>query len=70
MPEIFDNEVYLTIKEACDKLGKSRQALYGYINSGKLKKYTRDLDNKVFLKEAEVNKLLEIHPEKEGEEQR
>ena len=65
MPHIEDGEVYLTVKEACERLGISRQALDGYVERGQLTKYKRTLARRVFFKQSEINQLLELHSENE-----
>ncbi|MBE3560258.1 MAG: helix-turn-helix domain-containing protein [Ktedonobacteraceae bacterium] len=60
MPYTEDGEVYLTVKEACQRLGISRQALDGYVERGQLTKYRRTLARRVFFKESEIHRLLEL----------
>lgn len=67
MPYTEDGEVYLTVKEACQRLGISRQALDGYVERGQLTKYRRTLARRVFFKEPEINRLLELR-RADGEE--
>ena len=67
MPIIEDNEVYLSVKEACKRLNISRQALDGYVKRGLLNKYPRDLGRRVFFKQTEIDNLKRIkQPEKEN----
>ncbi len=54
LPYTEDGEVYLTVKEACQRLGISRQALDGYVERGQLAKYKRTLARRVFFKESEM----------------
>lgn len=63
MSHTEDGETYLTVKEACERLGISRQALDGYVERGFLTKYKRTLARRVFFKESEINRLLELHPD-------
>ena len=65
MSDTEDKEIYLTVRETCDRLGISRQALDGYVGRGQLTKHRRELSNRVYFKESEIKRLLEIHPEKE-----
>ena len=65
MPITEDNETYLSIKEACEQLGISRQALNGYAQRGLLKKYPRDLGRRVFFKQTEIDALKRIKQPKE-----
>ena len=60
MPIIENSETYLTVKEACEELDISRQALDGYVKRGLLTKQKRDLGRRVFFKLSEINKLKEI----------
>lgn len=60
MPIREDNETYLSVKEACSQLGISRQSLDGYVERGQLKKYHRTLARRVFFKQSEIDRLLEI----------
>jgi len=48
LPYTEDGEVYLTVKEACQRLGISRQALDGYVERGQVTKYRRTLARRVF----------------------
>lgn len=41
-------------------LGISRQALDGYVERGQLTTYRRTLARRVFVKESEINRLLEL----------
>lgn len=66
MPDAGNGEAYLTVKEACKRLGISRQALDGYVERGRLKKYRRVLANRVFFKQSEIDALLEIKPESDN----
>ncbi len=68
MSDTENGEVYLTVKEACERLGISRQALDGYVERGQLTKYRRALSHRVFFKQSEIDRLLEIHPENERED--
>ena len=61
MPYTEVGEVYLTDKEAFQRLGIYRQALDGYVERGQLTKYRRTLARRVFFKEYEINRLLELH---------
>jgi excisionase family DNA binding protein len=63
-----DGEVYLTVKEACERLGISRQALDGYVERGQLTKYKRTLARRVFFKESEIDRLLKLRPEDQKHE--
>ena len=68
MPITEDGETYLTVKEAYERLGISRQALNGYVQRGVLNKYQRTLARRVFFKEVEVDALMRIkHPLTEEE---
>lgn len=60
MPIIEDGEVYLSVKEAHERLGISRQALNGYVQRGKLQKYPRTLARRVFFKETDIEALKKI----------
>jgi predicted DNA-binding transcriptional regulator AlpA len=60
LPHTEDGVVYLTVKEAWQRLGISRQALDGYIERGQLTKYRRTLARRVFFKESEIHRLLEL----------
>jgi predicted DNA-binding transcriptional regulator AlpA len=61
--EVREEEIYLSANEAYERLGISRQALDGYVERGQLTKYKRTLARRVFFKEAEINRLLELRPE-------
>ncbi|HEY0754544.1 MAG TPA: helix-turn-helix domain-containing protein [Ktedonobacteraceae bacterium] len=65
MTETENEDAYLTVKETCEILGISRQALNGYVERGSIKKHKRKLGNRVFFKRSEINALLEIRPENE-----
>jgi predicted DNA-binding transcriptional regulator AlpA len=58
--EMQEEETYLSASEVCQRLGISRQALDGYVERGQLTKYRRTLARRVFFKESEINRLLEL----------
>lgn len=60
LPIVEDGEVYLTVKEAYERLGISRQALNGYVKRGRLNKYPRTLARRVFFKQSEIDALKKI----------
>lgn len=61
----FNGVTYLPEKLVRKRLGISRQALDGYVERGELTKYKRTLARRVFFKESEIERLLEIRPEQE-----
>jgi predicted site-specific integrase-resolvase len=60
LPIVEDNEIYLSVREACAELGISRQSLNGYAKRGLLKKYSRTLARRVFYKKTEIDNLMKI----------
>ena len=62
---VKDEEIYLSADEVCQRLGISHPTLESYVEQGLLTKYRRTLARRVFFKESEINRLLEIRPEDE-----
>ncbi len=62
---IPEDEESLTAKEACEYLGVSRSTLERYTAEGRITKQQRGTKRTVFFKQSELDRLLEIYPDKE-----
>ncbi len=70
MPIIIDNEEYLSIEEACEYLGGiSRETLRRRTKATGIKKYTRGITRNVYYRKADLDRLNELRPVEDGDEE-
>lgn len=51
----------LTIREVAARLGVSRQTVYKYIRQGALKAYVWKANSRLYVKAADLDKMLDDH---------
>lgn len=61
----MQDDEYMTLEEASERLGVSPRTLERYVKEGLLKKYRRKIRREVFYKRSEVEDLLRIRPEED-----
>jgi predicted site-specific integrase-resolvase len=59
----LEEKEYLTLKEACQYLGVSRQTIHNYVKKGKLTRYERDAPHVTLYKKIELDRLRKVRPE-------
>ena len=62
MPETENGEVYLTVEEATQYLGVSRDTLERYARAGQLTKYRRGVTRRVYYRQSELDRLKQFRP--------
>ena len=62
MPETENGEVYLTVEEATEYLGVSRDTLERYARAGHLTKYRRGVTRRIYYKQSELDRLNRFRP--------
>lgn len=65
-----ENEEYLTAAEACELLGVQQATLYAYVSRGLLKSYKQGIRRQRLYKRSEIDNLLAIRPDEDGDEPR
>jgi excisionase family DNA binding protein len=58
----LEEKEYMTLKEACQYLGVSRQTINNYVKTGKLTRYERDAPHVTLYKKSELDELRKIKP--------
>lgn len=62
MPETENGEVYLTVEEATQHIGVSRDTLERYAKAGELIKYRRGVTRRIYYKQSELDRLNQFRP--------
>jgi excisionase family DNA binding protein len=62
LPETENGEVYLTVEEATEYLGVSRDTLERYARAGPLTKYRRGVTRRIYYKQSELDQLNRFRP--------
>lgn len=70
MPIMINGEEYLTIEESCEYLGGiSRETLRRRTKDAGIGRYTRGITRAVYYRKADLDKLLEMRPIEDKDDQ-
>jgi len=60
MADIIGNAVLYTTKEACEKIGRSKDSVLRWIRSGRIKDVARDRNNHRVWTEGDIKRFQEL----------